>query len=113
MSWDAGAETLMHALRITKGQAYSDPGVTRHHLCLSPQSGGSDEPSGAAICCLHGKMPPPRVPGKTNKEIAAGLRLVTKPSNYLANVCSNSISPGGPGRPFYLKKRSLRDRLTL
>ena len=62
--------------------------------------------SGAAICCLHGKDASLLLiaQGKTNKEIAAELGLSDKTvKNYLANVYSNSISPGGLKPPFYLK----------
>ena len=74
---DAGSETLMHALRsITKGQAYLDPGVTRHTFAYLRKVADREPERGRHLLSPQERRLLPLIAqGKTNKEIAAELGL--------------------------------------
>lgn len=104
---DAGAETLMHALRsITKGQAYLDPGVTRHTFAYLRKVADREPERGRHLLSPQERRLLPLIAqGKTNKEIAAELGLSDKTvKNYLANVYSKlHLTRRSQAAAFYLK----------
>ena len=86
---DAGAETLLHALRtVSKGQSYLDPGMTRHTFdYLRKLANRQPERGRHLLSPQEQRLLPLIAQGKTNKEIAAELGLSDKTvKNYLANV---------------------------
>jgi len=104
---DAGSETLMHALRsITKGQAYLDPGVTRHTFAYLRKVADREPERGRHLLSPQERRLLPLIAqGKTNKEIAAELGLSDKTvKNYLANVYSKlHLTRRSQAAAFYLK----------
>lgn len=104
---DAGSETLMHAMRsITKGQAYLDPGVTRHTFAYLRKVADREPERGRHLLSPQERRLLPLIAqGKTNKEIAAELGLSDKTvKNYLANVYSKlHLSRRSQAAAFYLK----------
>jgi len=104
---EAGAETLMHALRsITNGQAYLDPGVTRHTFAYLRKVADREPERGRHLLSPQERRLLPLIAqGKTNKEIAAELGLSDKTvKNYLANVYSKlHLSRRSQAAAFYLK----------
>ncbi len=104
---DAGSETLMHAMRsITKGQAYLDPGVTRHTFAYLRKVADREPERGRHLLSPQERRLLPLIAqGKTNKEIAAELGLSDKTvKNYLANVYSKlHLTRRSQAAAFYLK----------
>ncbi len=104
---DAGAETLIHALRsIIKGQAYLDPGVTRHTFAYLRKVADREPKRGRHLLSPQERRLLPLIAqGKTNKEIAAELGLSDKTvKNYLANVYSKlHLTRRSQAAAFYLK----------
>ncbi|MEK6802689.1 MAG: response regulator transcription factor [Nitrospirota bacterium] len=104
---EAGAETLMHAMRsLTKGQSYLDPGVTRHAFAyLRKVADREPERSRYLLSPQERRLLPLIAQGKTNKEIAAELGLSDKTvKNYLANVYSKlHLNRRSQAAAFYLK----------
>jgi len=104
---DAGSETLLHALRsITKGQAYLDPGVTRHTFAYLRKVADREPERGRHLLSPQERRLLPLIAqGKTNKEIAAELGLSDKTvKNYLANVYSKlHLTRRSQAAAFYLK----------
>ena len=104
---DAGSETLMHALRsIMKGQAYLDPGVTRHTFAYLRKVADREPERGRHLLSPQERRLLPLIAqGKTNKEIAAELGLSDKTvKNYLANVYSKlHLTRRSQAAAFYLK----------
>ncbi|ULA61425.1 MAG: DNA-binding response regulator [Nitrospira sp.] len=104
---DSGSETLMHALRsITKGQAYLDPGVTRHTFAYLRKVADREPERGRHLLSPQERRLLPLIAqGKTNKEIAAELGLSDKTvKNYLANVYSKlHLTRRSQAAAFYLK----------
>ncbi|MGC3972890.1 MAG: response regulator transcription factor [Nitrospira sp.] len=104
---DAGSDTLMHALRsITKGQAYLDPGVTRHTFAYLRKVADREPERGRHLLSPQERRLLPLIAqGKTNKEIAAELGLSDKTvKNYLANVYSKlHLTRRSQAAAFYLK----------
>ena len=86
---DAGTDTLLHALRtVSKGQAYLDPGMTRHTFAYLRKLANREPERGRHLLSpQEQRLLPLIAQGKTNKEIAAELGLSDKTvKNYLANV---------------------------
>ena len=104
---DTGAETLIHAMRsVTKGQAYLDPGVTRHTFAyLRKVADRNPERGRYLLSPQEQRLLPLIAQGKTNKEIAAELGLSDKTiKNYLANVYSKlHLTRRSQAAAFYLK----------
>lgn len=104
---DAGSETLMHAMRsITKGQAYLDPGVTRHTFAYLRKVADREPERGRHLLSPQERRLLPLIAqGKTNKEIAAELGLSDKTvKNYLASVYSKlHLTRRSQAAAFYLK----------
>ncbi|ULA67701.1 MAG: DNA-binding response regulator [Nitrospira sp.] len=104
---DAGSETLMHAMRsIIKGQAYLDPGVTRHTFAYLRKVADREPERGRHLLSPQERRLLPLIAqGKTNKEIAAELGLSDKTvKNYLANVYSKlHLTRRSQAAAFYLK----------
>ena len=77
---DAGAETLLHALRtVSKGQSYLDPGMTRHTFdYLRKLANRQPERGRHLLSPQEQRLLPLIAQGKTNKEIAAELGLSDK-----------------------------------
>ena len=103
---DAGAETLLHAVRsITKGQSYLDPGVTRHTFAYLRKVANREPERGRHLLSpQEQRLLPLIAQGKTNKEIAAELGLSDKTvKNYLANVYSKlHLTRRSQAAAFYL-----------
>ncbi len=104
---DAGAETLLHAMRsITKGQSYLDPGMTRHTFAYLRKVADREPERGRHLLSPQERRLLPLIAqGKTNKEIAAELGLSDKTvKNYLANVYSKlHLNRRSQAAAFYLK----------
>lgn len=104
---DAGADTLLHALRtITKGQSYLDPSVTRHTFAYLRKLADREPERGLHLLSpQEQRLLPLIAQGKTNKEIAAELGLSDKTiKNYLANVYTKlHLTRRSQAAAFYLK----------
>lgn len=104
---DAGADTLLYAMRsISKGQAYLDPGVTRHTFAYLRKVADREPERGRYLLSPQERRLLPLIAqGKTNKEIAAELGLSDKTvKNYLANVYSKlHLTRRSQAAAFYLK----------
>ena len=104
---EAGAETLMHAMRsLTKGQSYLDPGVTRHTFAYLRKVADREPERGRHLLSPQERRLLPLIAqGITNKEIAAELGLSDKTvKNYLANVYSKlHLNRRSQAAAFYLK----------
>lgn len=104
---EAGAETLLHAMRsLIKGQSYLDPGVTRHTFAYLRKVADREPERGRHLLSPQERRLLPLIAqGKTNKEIAAELGLSDKTvKNYLANVYSKlHLSRRSQAAAFYLK----------
>ncbi|WHZ17602.1 MAG: Regulatory protein, LuxR:Response regulator receiver [Nitrospira sp.] len=104
---EAGADTLLHALRtITKGQSYLDPSVTRHTFAYLRKLADREPERGLHLLSpQEQRLLPLIAQGKTNKEIAAELGLSDKTiKNYLANVYTKlHLTRRSQAAAFYLK----------
>ncbi|WHZ23364.1 MAG: Regulatory protein, LuxR:Response regulator receiver [Nitrospira sp.] len=107
---DAGAETILHALRtITRGQSYLDPSVTRHTFAYLRKLAEREPERGLHLLSpQEQRLLPLIAQGKTNKEIAAELGLSDKTiKNYLANVYTKlHLTRRSQAAAFYLKHGS-------
>ncbi|MBX3236337.1 MAG: response regulator transcription factor [Nitrospiraceae bacterium] len=104
---DAGAETLLQALRtIMRGQSFLDPRVTHHTFAyLRRLATRPPERTNLPLSPQEQRLLPLVAQGKTNKEIAAELGLSDKTvKNYLASVYTKlHISRRSQAAAFYSK----------
>ena len=107
---DAGAETLMQALRtVARGQSFLDPRVTHHTFAyLRRLANRSPNTIRLPLSPQEQRLLPLIAQGKTNKEIAAELGLSDKTvKNYLANVYNKlHITRRAQAAAFYSKHYS-------